>query len=274
VIFYILQGELTQKKLQEKGIIMQRQKINDIEFIAGQWPLDHDRKTIIFIHGAGGTNLLWQNQVKELADTANTIAPDLPGHGGSGGTAMENISDYAASMAEFIKSTGVKRPVICGLSMGGAIVLQLMADRQEDFSAGIAANTGAKLKTQPLIFEMIEKDYKGFVNGMYNIGISKKTDPEKIRPLVEEMVKCPPEVTKGDFTACDNFNIMDRLDQIKIPVLVLTASDDQMTPPKFGQYIAQNINSSKIVNIENAGHLSPLEKPAEVSQAIRNFLEK
>jgi pimeloyl-ACP methyl ester carboxylesterase len=109
---------------------------------------------------------------------------------------------------------------------------------------------------------------------MYTMGISKKTDPEKIRSLVEKMEKCPPEVAKGDFTACNNFNVMDRLDKIKIPVLVLTASDDQMTPPKFGDYIARQINGASIVNIEDAGHLSPLEKPAEVTKAILDFLEK
>lgn len=253
---------------------MYYQKIDDIEFVAGRWPLDPNLETVIFIHGAGGTNLLWHHQVEALADSMNTIAPDLPGHGNSGGKAMEKVEDYARSVSAFIQSTGVKRPVICGLSMGGAIVLQLLIDEQDDYRAGITANTGAKLKTQSFIFDMIENDYKGFVHGMYSFGISDKTNPAKLKPIVDSMEECPPGIVKSDFLACDAFNVMDRLHEIRVPVLVLTASDDQLTPVKFGNYLAERISGAAIANIEDAGHLSPIEKPEEVTQAIRNFLEE
>lgn len=204
----------------------------------------------------------------------NTIAPDLPGHGNSEGKAMERVEDYARSVSAFIQSTGVKNPAICGLSMGGAIVLQLLIDEQDNYRAGITANTGAKLKTQPFIFEMIENDYKGFVHGMYTFGISNKTNPAKLKPMVDRMEECPAGVVKSDFLACNAFNVMDRLHEIKVPVLVLTASDDQLTPMKFGKHLAEQISGAAITNIEDAGHLSPIEKPEEVAQAIRNFLEK
>jgi pimeloyl-ACP methyl ester carboxylesterase len=253
---------------------MHYQKIDDIAFVAGRWPLDPDLETVVFIHGAGGTNLLWHYQVEALADSMNTIALDLPGHGSSEGKAMEQVGDYARSVSAFIQSTGVTRPAICGLSMGGAIVLQLLIDEQENYRAGVAANTGAKLKTQPFIFEMIENDYKGFVHGMYTFGISNKTNPAKLKPIVDSMEECPPGVVKGDFLACNTFNVMDRLHEIRVPVLVLTASDDQLTPVKFGKYVAEQISGAAIINIEDAGHLSPIEKPGEVAQAIRDFLEK
>lgn len=251
---------------------MQRQKIGDIAFVAGRWPLDPELETIVCIHGAGGANLLWHEQVEALADRMNTIAPDLPGHGESGGQAVDRIEDYARSMSEFIRSTGVKRPVICGLSMGGAIALQLMIDGREDYRAGIAANTGAKLKTHPSIFEMIENDYKGFVNGMYTFGISQKTDPAKLKPMVDSMKRCPPDVVKRDFTACNAFDVTDRLHEIQVPVLVLTASDDQLTPMKLGSYLAEKITGAEAITIEEAGHLSPIEKPDAVTRAIKEFL--
>ncbi|MFO8240060.1 MAG: alpha/beta fold hydrolase [Dissulfuribacterales bacterium] len=253
---------------------MYHQRIDDIAFVAGRWPLDPNLETVVFIHGAGGTNLLWHHQVEALADSMNTIALDLPGHGNSKGKAMERVEDYARSVSTFIQSIGVTRPAICGLSMGGAIVLQLLIGEQDNYRAGIAANTGAKLKTQPFIFDMIENDYKGFVHGMYTFGISNKTNPSKLKPLVDSMEECPPGVVKGDFLACNDFNVMDKLHEIRVPVLVLTASDDQLTPVKFGKYLAEQISGAAISNIEDAGHLSPIEKPEEVSQAIRGFLEQ
>ncbi len=78
--------------------MMYESKVNGMNFIAGRWPLDRDLATIVFIHGSGGASVLWQAQVEALADRFNTIAIDLPGHGGSGGEGMSCIEDYAAAV--------------------------------------------------------------------------------------------------------------------------------------------------------------------------------
>lgn len=252
---------------------MKEQKINDIEFVAGSWPLKPELDTIVFIHGSGGTNILWHAQVEAMADKFNTIALNLPGHGNSEGQGMDRVEDYSKSVSEFIKSIDVRTPAICGLSIGGAIVLQLLIDEPENYKAGIVVNAGAKLKVMPLIFEMIEKDFSGFVNSLYSFGVCQKTDPAKLKPLADSMLGCPPEVTRKDFTACDAFDVRDKLHAIKTPVLVMTASEDMMTPIKHGQFLADRITSSAMVNIEDAGHLSPVEKPEDVAQAICDFIE-
>ena len=67
---------------------------------------------------------------------------------------------------------------------------------------------------------------------------------------------------------------MDRLHLIKKPVLVMTATDDTLTPVKYGLYMAEKITKAIVHSIEDAGHLSPLEKPHEVNNAIRDFLRQ
>jgi len=251
---------------------VKEQKIKDIEFAAGRWPLNPDLGTIVFIHGSGGTNILWQAQVESLADEMNTIALNLPGHGRSDGKGMSRMADYANSVSGFIKSIDARTPVICGLSIGGAIVLQLLIDEPENYKAGIVVNAGAKLKVMPQLFETIEKDYPGFVNSMYSLGASNKTDPAKIKPLADSMLLCPPEVTRKDFSACDAFDVREKLNGINIPVLVMTASEDLLTPIKYGQFLRDRIPNAAMVNIEDAGHLSPIEKPDNVASAIRAFI--
>lgn len=251
---------------------MNKMKIRGIEFAAGCWPLNPDLETILFIHGSGGTNILWQAQVNALADKVNAIAVNLPGHGGSDGGGMDRMDDYAKSVSGFMKSIDVKNPVICGLSIGGAIVLQLLMDDPDAYKGGIVINSGAKLKVMPLVFETLEKDYSAFVKSMYSFGISSKTDPAKLKPLADSMLACPPEVTRKDFIACDAFDVRDRLGEIKKPVLVMTASEDMLTPVKYGQYLADRIAGAKIRNIEDAGHLSPIEKPEAVVKAICDFM--
>ena len=251
---------------------MHKKNINDIEFSSGNWPLTPELDTIVFIHGSGGTNVLWDSQVEALSDRVNTVALNLPGHGNSSGNGLGSIGEYAKSVSRFMEGLEIAKPVICGLSIGGAIVLQLLIDEPEKYKAGIVVNAGAKLKVMPLIFEMIEKDYAGFVNGMYTFGISPKTDPSRLKPLADSMLACPPDVTRSDFVACDGFDVMDQLNRIKAPVLVMTASDDQLTPVKYGRFLADGIESASMANIKDAGHLSPVEQPDDVTNAIRNFL--
>lgn len=241
-------------------------------FSAGRWPLDPGLPTVVFIHGSGGAGVLWRAQAEELAEEMNTLALDLPGHGASGGEGMQRVEDYAARVHAFIASSGAPRPIPCGLSIGGAIVLQLLLDRPGAYAAGIVVNSGARLRVMPMIFEAVEKDPRAFAEAAPAFSIAEKTDPAAIAPLLEMMAACPPEVTLGDFRACDSFDVMERLGEIGAPVLVLTASEDRMTPLKYGAFLAERIARSTLLNIEDAGHLSPMEKPREVSAAIADFV--
>ncbi len=240
--------------------------------MAGRWPLDPDLPTVVFIHGSGGSSVLWHAQVEALAGDMNTVALDLPGHGASGGQGTDSVTAYAASVESFILDLEVPRPVPCGLSLGGAVALQLLLEGKANYKAGILVNTGARLRVMPLIFEAIERDYLSYVAGSRSMSISPKTDPRRIEPLLESMAECPPEVTLGDFRACDTFDVMERLGEISVPVLVLAASDDRLTPVKYGEYLAEHIPNTRLVHIEDAGHLSPMERPEEVTRAIRDFV--
>ncbi len=251
---------------------MHESKANGISFIAGRWPLDRGLPTVVFMHGSGQTSLLWQAQTEALADSMNTVALDLPGHGGSGGGGMSRVEDYTAAVAGFISSLEAPQAIPCGLSLGGAIVLQLLLDHPGEYKAGIVVNSGARLRVMPAIFEVLEKDFEAFINASYAFSASEKTDPARVQPIVDCMAACPAAVTGGDFTACDNFDVMERLGEIEVPVLVLTGADDKMTPVKYGAFLADRIAGSTLVNIADAGHLSPMEKPEEVTRAIEDFV--
>ncbi len=251
---------------------MENRETGGIGFISGHWPLYPDKPTLVFIHGAALTNVFWESQVKSLTELANTVAVDLPGHGTSQGPGKENISDYAQSVMNFLNLIEAPRPIPCGLSMGGAITQQLLINNKDRFPAGILINTGARLKVMPLIFETIEKNYSDFVEMLCVFAISSKSDAKKLRPEIEACSKCQPDVALGDFRACDSFDMVEKLSLIDVPVLVITANDDKLTPFKYGTFLEKNIKNAKLVNIKEAGHLSPIEKPKEVNKAIRDFL--
>jgi len=256
------------------NFIMENREIGGIGFISGHWPLDNDKPTLVFIPGASLTSIFWAPQIHYLREVANTVAVDLPGHGASQGPGKESISDYAQAVLDFIDLIKAPRPIPCGLSMGGAITLQLLIQNGDHFPAGILINTGARLKVMPMIFETIQKNYDDFVEILCVSAISTKSDTEKHRAVIEACSNCRPDVVLGDFKACDSFDVINTLGLIQVPVLVLTASDDNVTPVKYGIFLEKNIKNAKLVNIEDAGHLSPIEKPHEVNRSIQDFLSR
>jgi pimeloyl-ACP methyl ester carboxylesterase len=253
---------------------MYKKTAKNIAYVAGRWPLDPAKPTILFIHGSGGSSALWENQVDSLGAHVNTISIDLPGHGQSSGSGLDRVEDYSAAVSDFIKTAGIPAPVPCGLSLGGAIVLQLVLDHMASFKAAILVNTGARLRVLPFVFEAIKNDYKGYLNSVPAFAASGKTDPVKLASFMTESAKCPPEVAYGDFTACDRFNVMEKLSSITTPVLILTAEDDKLTLPKYGSYMKEHIINASITEIKDAGHLSPIEQPEAFNRAVIDYLKR
>ncbi len=251
---------------------MVQREANGIAYVASEWPLEAAKPTVICIHGAGGSHVLWQGQVAGMAEKANVVAVDLPGHGESAEDGMGSIEDYARAVADFIRAIDAPYPVPCGLSMGGAITQQLLLDRPELCRAGVLIGTGARLRVMPVILQTIEQNFAGYIDSFIAFAASEKTDPERLRPIAEATARCRPAVALGDFKACDAFDVMGRLPSIQAPVLVITSEEDKLTPPKYGAFLEEKIPNATRVHIQEAGHLVPAEKPDEVNRAILNFL--
>jgi len=251
---------------------MEEREAANLAFLAGEWPMHPARPTLIFLHGAGGSSNHWLPQLDSLVDVANTIAIDLPGHGRSPHPGRKTVEDYTEVVARFVKKLGPPYPVPVGFSMGGAIAQKLLLDHPGKYSAAVLIATGAKLGVMPMILETIEKDFPKYIEMKGQMAASAKTPREIIQPVLDDTALCDPSVVLGDFHACNAFDERSRVKEIEVPVLVITADDDLLTPPMFGGYITGQIPKAHRVHINEAGHLVSVEKPEEVNFAIREFL--
>jgi len=254
---------------------MEERLEHGLGLIAGAWPPASEKSTILFIHGSVGSKMMWEAQVAALSGRVNTVAIDLPGHGASKGPGRDTVEGYAKIILDFLDQTNLPNPIPCGLSIGGAIVQHLLIHAKERFKSGILVNTGARLRVMPMIFDTIKDNFSGFAESMPSMTIaSQDLDSEKLQRMAVEVRESDPDVVYGNFKACDAFDVMKELNEIEVPVLVLVAEQDQMTPPKYGQYLKDNLRSADLVTILDAGHLSPVEKPTEFNEAILAFLDR
>ena len=71
--------------------------------------------------------------------------------------------------------------------------------------------------------------------------------------------------------AVRDFDIQDRLSDIKAPLLLITGAEDKATPLSEAKLIAKTCANAKLITIENASHLALVEKPYEFDTALLNF---
>ena len=253
---------------------MIERKQDGIAFLAGHWPLEPDRPTLVFIHGSGQEGRFWQAQVDGLTGVANTLAVDLPGHGNSASKGFRHVSDFSRSVMGFIDAVDAPSPIPCGLSLGGAITLHLLIHHGDRLEAGILANTGARLKVLPAIIETIQDNYDRHLTGLVKFAVAEanQADDDICRRVLATST-AGPTVTANDFRACDAFDVMDQVSAINLPVLVLSAVHDTLTPVKYADWMAANLRGARHVTLNGAGHMSPIEQPEAFNEALLRFLE-
>ena len=124
----------------------------------------------------------------------------------------------------------------------------------------------------PVIFQGILTDFESFVELMSGFAYGPDA-PEELKCLGQQMMgETSPEVIHGDFLACDAFDVMDRLGEIRVPTLVVAGTADQLTPTKYAHFLTRNIPGAHLVVVEDAGHMAMLERPQVVGEAVTRFV--
>jgi pimeloyl-ACP methyl ester carboxylesterase len=233
---------------------------------------DPTKKTIIFVHGAGGSTATWFMQLRGLSSDYHIVAVDLNGHGKSPDRAEEDVlHSYLHDVNEVV--TQFDKPFLAGHSMGGALA-QLYALNHPEYLKGIIlVGTGARLRVAPMVFNLLDNDFDGYVEAVGNFMFHEETSEEMIEASKHEVRKCPPQIIHRDFELCDKFDIMDKVSQIKSPTLILVGDADVMTPTKYSTYLKDKIEDSVLHVIERAGHSVMLEKFGVFNELIANWVK-
>lgn len=227
---------------------------------------------IVFIHGSGMSGSLWYKQKDALKNNLETILVDLPGHGKSSGDGCNSVEEYRDVVRDVIKNNSLERCYIAGHSLGGAIAISFALTYPELLKGVLLIGTGARLRVLPKILDEIRIKKDEIVKFIIDYSFSDKTEQEVKDSFFKEMMKCDENVIFKDFNSCNNFDVMDKVKEIDLPTLIICGTEDKLTPPKYSHYLHNEIKGSKLILIENAGHMVMVEKPEETNQSILKFI--
>ncbi len=231
---------------------------------------DDTQRTIIMIHGAGGSTATWFMQYRGLSVSLYVIALDLNGHGRTQDRSDENLVESYLEDIDSVVSQ-YEKPILAGHSMGGALAQLYAFQNTNKLSGLVLVATGAKLKVVDIVFDLLDTDFEGYLGAVEEFMFHKNTSKDLIEASVAEVRKCPVPVIRRDYELCNAFNIMDQLKAIQIPTLIIVGAQDMMTPVKYSQYLHDHIEKSKLLVIENAGHSVMLEQSSKVNQEILSW---
>lgn len=245
--------------------------------------------TIFFAHGFPLSHAMWSGQLKPLAANYRVIAPDLRGFGASevvpGKTTMRRFADDCAAVLEEL---GVREPVVfCGLSMGGYVAWQFAKHHADKLQALIlcdtkaAADTAEAGETRRKMAEHVLKVGTGAVAEAMPAKLFAQAT-YKERPEIIAEIRRTIEQTNPQGLAAAQLGMAEREDvRAELPTiaggkptLVVCGREDAISPVDEMRAIAEGIPGAKFHVIEAAGHMSPLEQPAEFNRMLTEFVNR
>ena len=254
---------------------------------------------ILFVHGLGSNMALWRDALNTFGADHRVLALDLPGFGLSGKEDVPGTMPFfAETIAGFLDALGIDRVQYVGVSMGGQIGMTLALERSaridrlalispagiEQFTAQEAA--AIKQMTTPQSIQQADSNAV-----KQSIAVNFGTWASRFQWLLEQRLQLAQRSDFGQYAEANARSVVgmldgpviDRIDALPMPVLVLFGAEDKLIP---NRYLHPTLTTAAVADsaraalpeeadvrlIDDAGHLLMLEQPAAFERALRGFL--
>ena len=248
--------------------------VDDVELY---YEIHGEGEPIIFSHGWMCDCSVWNSQINFFSKKYKVIVYDHRGHGKSDKPkANYSIETLSNDLYSIIKELNLDKVTLVGHSMGGMTALTFALNHPDKVSKLILVGTSAKMTLLGYIqlwIMMHISSYESFVRGMIDFQHHKPSEQIK-KESFERAMRTPKFASYECFTEfMKNYDIRERISQIRIPALIVVGSKDEATPVEMSQYLNREIKGSKLQIIPDSKHMVMIDKPNELNGIIEEFIK-
>jgi pimeloyl-ACP methyl ester carboxylesterase len=160
--------------------------------------------------------------------------------------------------------------------MGSAIALSLALQYRKRALGLVLIGGGAKMRVAPITLELASNpsSFMSTVETVIENSYSSGVDLRVKELAVQQMAETRQAVLYGDFLACDEFDVMEHVNKIQVPTLLISGSADRMSPSNRSEYLRDQIEGAQLQIVDGAGHMVMIEQPEEVAGLLGEYLDK
>jgi 3-oxoadipate enol-lactonase len=222
---------------------------------------------------------MWDDQVPAWSRRYRVIRYDHRGHGASAAPRAEYGFDQLGRDAlGVLDALGIEKAHWCGLSMGGMTGMWLLTHAPERIDRAALANTAAHMGPRELWDGRIRTAERGGMEALVEPTLERwfpahfrESAPAVMARMRAMVLRTPVAGYQGCCAAIRDMDQREAIKGIDKPVLVIVGARDPATTPADGALIASSIPGAEMVTLD-AGHLSNVERPAEFTAAVAQFL--
>lgn len=230
----------------------------------------NERPTILLLPGLLCDASVWTSQIEALRPHAQVLVAEFSQH-----DSLEAMALSALAM--------VKGPIIAiGHSMGARVAMEMVHLAPERIvklalmDTGIdSRREGEEAKRQVLVDLAYAEGMEALADRWLPpmVHVDRVEDMTLLSPLKEMVMRATPEQHQRQIQALLNRpNLVPRLGEITCPTLIMVGRQDRWSPLAQHEEMAARISNAELVVIEDSGHMTLLEQPEQVSNALLRWL--
>jgi len=239
-------------------------------------------KTLVILHGWGGSSKSWENVVEILSKNKyRIVCPDLPGFGESDSPKKPwDLNEYIRFVLEFLKTIDVEDFILLGHSFGGGLSTKITADNPRLVQKLILCDAAVVRAKERLSFRQRLAKSTSFITKIFSKSdFYKKNIQIKLRPLIYKIAGTndyykASELMKETFRKVFAEDLRAYLIYIKKPTLIVWGEKDITTPIEDAYTIKNAIDGAELSIIKEVAHSPHIKKPEELARIITEFINR
>jgi len=192
------------------------------------------------------------------------------------------LADLVRDLVEFLDWHCLESPTVFGVSFGGILALELAARSPHRLRELVVQGVGARFETGLLqrVAGMVLSRFplpadNPFINQFFNLLFgSRQKDGPLFQFVTRQCWQTDQGVMAHRFHLVEQFDVASRLEQIRVPTLILAGDRDLLVSERNLSALEAGIGASRLVRLPGCGHLASVAQPGRVAEEVRRFLNR